>query len=366
MPSSPPPSAPPRLPNASYVLAVHGGVGGRRSHSSSRAATALLERALRKVSRALPWDADACEVVTAAVAALEDEPQTNAGLGASLTVDGRAECDACVATTGSAGAVGAVEGVRNPVRLADCVRTAAARPGVLGLVPPLFLAGAGAAEFARDQCGLTVCSDCHLTDDTRRAHEEYTMRVNLAVADLSAPAASNASGWLDMNGRPSDTVGAVCFDVAGRAASASSSGGNWLKLPGRIGAAAVPGAAVSVQDQVAVAGSGNGELMIQSSFALQCALQLQRTSTHCSDNDDCDDRLRRLVIDCESGFIAAQRWSDGRIFVQVMHPPHLSINVGWVAPASMRRPVVEMSHCAIKGKLTATVISSGHVIKARL
>ncbi|CAG2062917.1 unnamed protein product, partial [Timema podura] len=81
----------------------------------------------------------ALEAVTIATATLEDSPLTNAGYGSTLTWDGKVECDASVmdGRTLQYGAVGAVSGVKNPVKLAHHLCFKQNSPTLaLGRVPP--------------------------------------------------------------------------------------------------------------------------------------------------------------------------------------------------------------------------------------
>ena len=80
-----------------------------------------------------------------------------------------------------------------------------------------------------------------------------------------------------------DTVGAVSVDQAGNVAAAASSGGIWLKQPGRLGPAAVFGAGCWARDGVrnktpgvAVATSGCGEQLMKTLLAKQCGDALQK------------------------------------------------------------------------------------------
>src|SRR5262245_50827491 len=107
------------LPTAVQAIVVHGGAGGESTDDRAprRAGVSAATEAGWAV---LAAGGSALDAAIAAVVVLEDDPHFNAGLGSVLTADGVVELDASVmeGTGLTAGAVGAVSGVPNPVRLA--------------------------------------------------------------------------------------------------------------------------------------------------------------------------------------------------------------------------------------------------------
>jgi beta-aspartyl-peptidase (threonine type) len=110
------------LPAGGPGLALHGGAGDRVAELSLEG-QAEYGRGLG-AAYAAGWNVlsnggTALDAVCAAVEVLENDPLFNAGRGAALTADGRAELDASVMTgDGQAGAVAASKHAKNPVRLA--------------------------------------------------------------------------------------------------------------------------------------------------------------------------------------------------------------------------------------------------------
>ena len=107
------------------LLVIHGGAG-RRLHEMTpeqRAETdAALARAVEAGYALLSDGASALDAVIAAVHVMEDEPCFNAGRGAALTLDGRAEMDSCVMLSdGSTGAACGLTTARHPVDVARAV-----------------------------------------------------------------------------------------------------------------------------------------------------------------------------------------------------------------------------------------------------
>lgn len=178
----------------------------------------------------------------ASAVVLEDDPLFNAGRGAVLDERGEVEHDAALmcGSSGRAGGVAAVSGIRNPVLLARAV---------MEKTPHVLLVAAGAEELAGREGIATVEPGWHITkprhEQWRRAGEDA------AVAD---------------------TVGAVALDGAGHLAAATSTGGIPRKLKGRVGDSPLPGAGVYAEDEsCAVSASGSGEAIMRAVAAHEVA-----------------------------------------------------------------------------------------------
>src|SRR5437764_4929644 len=106
------------------ILVVHGGAGSgtrdRVGAARAEAGLAALRESLRTGIAVLAEGGPSLDAVVAAVAVLEDGEELNAGRGAALTDEGRAELSAAVAdgTTRRFGGVALVATPRHPVELA--------------------------------------------------------------------------------------------------------------------------------------------------------------------------------------------------------------------------------------------------------
>jgi beta-aspartyl-peptidase (threonine type) len=244
---------------------VHGGAGDARMDPArlARYREGLAEAALAGF-RALAGGGSALDAVEAAVRAMEASGAFNAGVGSCLNLEREVECDAAVMVgeDARAGACGAVRRVKHPVTLAR--RIAEATDHVL-------LVGAGAERLA-EGLGLEGWTEPP-TPERLREHDEIAERwravprgerlARLALVLRHGAEARRARGLEAL-----DTVGAVAIDAGGRLASAVSTGGLWLKLPGRVGDAALPGAGIWADDRRgAASATGIGEAIIRVGLA---------------------------------------------------------------------------------------------------
>ena len=212
------------------TIVVHGGAG-RETEDDRVARQSGVARAAAAGWAVLERGGSALDAVVEAVVVLEDDPSFNAGLGSVLTADGAVEMDASVMAgeTLAAGAVGAVAGVPNPVRLARAILDAGRE---------VMLVCEAAAARARE-LGLPVCAPEALV----------TERAQRPAARVQAPG---------------ETVGAVARDAAGHVAAATSTGGIAGKARGRVGDSAIVGAGTYADDTLgAGSATGPGEAIIR-------------------------------------------------------------------------------------------------------
>lgn len=223
------------------VIMVHGGVD---AGTSPPYLEVLRKSALAGLGALGSGNLDAAEE---AVKILEDSPLFNAGYGSVLNRDGRVEMDASIidGDTGRFGAVAAIRDVANPVSVAR---------RVLEETPHAILAGEGAFEFALSRgFARANCVSPEMLEAWRRAAGP----VPPEIAGISLFTGLPLEGGL-----PGDTVGCVVFHQ-GRLAAASSTGGSFMKLPGRVGDTPVIGGGIFASRRCAVVCTGLGEAFIE-------------------------------------------------------------------------------------------------------
>lgn len=219
------------------IIVVHCGAG-----STPEVADAA-ERAVDTGLRVLRDGGGVVDAVVEAVVVLEDDERTNAGTGSRLNLDGVVEMDASLMDSNMrCGAVAAIRDVKNPIRVARDVMDS----------PHVLLCGDGAVQFARK------AGHERFDPTTPRAREILEdMKRRLASGDLPPW----ASSWQDH--MASETVGAVARDDGGTMAAANSTGGVYLKLPGRVGDTPLIGCGIYAGPSAAATATGIGEEIVR-------------------------------------------------------------------------------------------------------
>lgn len=242
------------------MLVIHGGAGVERkgmTPADEAEARAAMTAALQAGHALLTQGKPAPEAVAAAITALEDSPQFNAGKGAVFTHDGRNELDAAImdGASGKAGAIAGVHRVRNPILLAKAVMDHSQH---------VMMVGDGAEVFAREQ-GITLVDPSYFRTEKRWQQLQQALkedRLGLAHDDLATA-------------KHFGTVGALALDSAGRLAAGTSTGGMTDKRYGRVGDSPIIGAGTYANAQCAVSGTGWGEFYIRAVAAYDICARMK-------------------------------------------------------------------------------------------
>jgi beta-aspartyl-peptidase (threonine type) len=214
------------MTNITPAIIVHGGAGPIKDDSLPARLEGCKAAALAGW-KILERGGAALDTVEAAAVVLEDNPLFNAGTGSALNSLGKVEMDAAImeGATLRAGSVAAVSGIKNPIKLAR---------RILEDGRHVMLAGDGALMFAR-RIAFPECPPESLIVEGERKR------------------------WESKHG----TIGCVAIDSAGKLAVATSTGGIFNKLPGRVGDSPLIGCGTYADEHGAVSCTGHGEAIIR-------------------------------------------------------------------------------------------------------
>ncbi|EDO30161.1 predicted protein [Nematostella vectensis] len=257
-------------------IIVHGGAWSLPL-SLHEPSTKGVQLAARAGYQTLLKGASAVDAVEAAVKSLEDNPVFNAGYGSALTDDGTVEMDAMImdGCTLDAGAVACVKGVVNPVSLARHVMTD---------TPHCMLVSEGAVKFAQD-LDLPMVEPQSMTSEFSRFKASLRNNPNATFED--ALRMTRLSKSLPEH----DTVGAVAMDCHGNIACATSTGGLFKKMCGRVGDSPMPGSGGYASKEGGASTTGHGESIIKVVLAREVIYQLEDGK---SVNDACTNGINKM------------------------------------------------------------------------
>lgn len=260
-----------------YAFALHGGAGAVAGRDY-----AVVEEHMRALTgdckAKLESGESALNVVEYAVMELETSGLYVAGRGSAPNTAGYVELDASIMNGADreAGAVAAIVGVANPISVARRVMEA---------TPHVMLAGHGAKTFAREQ-GL---------DMVENPGSYYVLPIGVYRHETAE--------------QKHGTVGAVALDQSGGLAAATSTGGTFAKLEGRVGDSPLIGPGTWADDDVAISFTGTGEHIIRSGGAISIAHKVNAGAAVEDAIDEVLAEIRRLGGD--AGVIVVTR--DGHV-----------------------------------------------------
>ncbi|MCX8188641.1 MAG: isoaspartyl peptidase/L-asparaginase [Nitrososphaeria archaeon] len=231
-----------------WCIVVHGGAGLWSEKEKFPTIKNTILKSLEAGAFILSAGGSALDAVVDSVMVLEDSGVLNAGVGAYPNLVGEIEMDAGVMDGKSlkAGAVASVRNVKNPVLAAKLV---------LERTDHVLLVGEWASKFAlfMGLPSLNFDRNANLLRyrDLVKKFEEGNTRYK-----------SNLTLYKQYPELFHETVGAVALDCEGNLASATSTGGLALKLPGRVGDSPIIGAGTYADRNIAVSTTGIGEYII--------------------------------------------------------------------------------------------------------
>ena len=216
------------------AVIAHGGAGpGPEREENVKIAVRVASKILESGGSAIDAAIEACVV-------LEDDPAFNAGTGSVYRTDGSVLVDASIQTCdGRLGFVIAMSNTPNPIRIA----AALLHEEINGL------AGKGAREWA-DKRGFRN---------------------------------SEVEGRTPLEGI-GDTVGVITRDKNGFFACATSTGGCSFRPPGRVGDVPLPGSGFWTEKGIAVAATGNGEVITKNLLSYRILNKFSNSSDSLEDS----------------------------------------------------------------------------------
>jgi L-asparaginase/beta-aspartyl-peptidase (threonine type) len=239
---------------------VHGGAGTTVEEPVVRQAT------LDEAADAGAGEDDPVDAVEAAIRVLEADPRFNAGTGGAVQSDGVIRTDAGVMTSDrDAGAAASMPGVEAAVSVARAV---------MEETPHVLLNGVHAVDFAAD-VGVDVERDLWSEDTTERWDDLGDHPEGGPLDHLEW--IQDKFGSTDPEGRDQkdhDTVGAVAFDGQDLAA-ATSTGGRWLALAGRVGDVPQIGSGFYAAPAGAASATGAGEDIAKATLTRRAVRHLE-------------------------------------------------------------------------------------------
>jgi N4-(beta-N-acetylglucosaminyl)-L-asparaginase len=240
---------------------------------------------------------DALDGVIAGVNLLEDDPKDHSvGLGGLPNEDGVVELDSCCmhGPTHNAGAVAAIQNIRNPSKVARLV---------MERTDHVLIVGKGALHFAKRH-GFK--EENLLTDEARQIWLKWKEDLS-EKDDWFPPIEKEKSQSFLPNERLTGTINCNALDLQGNLSGVTTTSGLSYKIPGRVGDSPIIGAGLYVDNDVGACGStGRGEENLKnlSSFMVVEFMRMGQTP-----EEACLSICKRIIDHARARFL---KDSDGR------------------------------------------------------
>ncbi len=230
----------------------------------------------------------ALDAVERGANAVEENPAVNSvGYGGLPNAEGVVELDAAImdGSTHSAGAVGAITGIRKPISVAR---------RVMEKTPHVMLAGQNARRFAL-QDGFPSAD--LLTPEARERWRQWKMEQTAPDVAHFDEAVQRAAATGDPTGggkdTSHDTVGVCALDRAGNLAAGCTTSGIAWKRPGRVGDSPIIGSGLYVDNEVgAAAATGNGDEIMKVCLSFRVVALMEQGQ---GPQEACEEAIRHLL-----------------------------------------------------------------------
>jgi beta-aspartyl-peptidase (threonine type) len=254
-----------------FGILIHGGASVKkikRTNEITRSLKSAVSYGFDLLKRSSNESIDSVE---GAVASMEDSGVFDAGVGSYLTIDKTVEMDASIMDGRdiSAGSVGMVTGIKNPIKLAR---------QIMERTDHVMVVSDGVTKITR-LFGNTVAKyPCEPNEKLLNEYSKIIKNVGLQWKKNNKLMMLPHVGTLQEKNHHHlySTVGAVAIDKDGNVASAVSSGGIWLKMHGRIGDSAIIGSGIYADNKLGAAcATGYGEYIMRLCLCKYACDQMQ-------------------------------------------------------------------------------------------
>lgn len=287
------------------ILIVHSGAGNQsllnRSKYKKLLKNALLSGSMIEASKVL-----------------EGSSLTNTGIGSSLNLLGKVQCDSSFIIRNNARAVemGAMFNIRHPFPILENIRISSQfrdvyQGNALGLSRPVLV-------DHQQVCHASEASEANLVTDKNQKIYDMYKRQGLSNVDPTL------AHLLKLHEPVTDTIGVIHITPESTSIAASS-GGNFFKFPGRIGCAGIIGSSIYSKvvgsKGVSCMCSGNGEDIIMMQLAKSVTERIARANEE-------EEELPELLVDTiqDEGASIPISTDSGQLYVGVICTIHDLVN----------------------------------------